>query len=128
MKFLLGLFCGVLASFLFFHWTTEQADVETSDVGAPLYLALDQPDACRPAEIREAENPDARLSHCEDQDWNGSTRLKDWLAELNNNPRERDLICSGTDRQVPYPYPEPQPVQPKRAPVHPENVARSHEE
>ena len=128
MKFLLGLFCGVLAGFLFFHWAMKQGDAETSDAGMPLYLALDQPDACRPAEIREAENPDARLSHCEDRDWNGSSRLKDWLQELNANPREYALICSGSNPEMHYPAPEPQPIRPKKAPVQPENLARNHEE
>ena len=128
MKFLLGLFCGVLASFLFFHWAMKQGDAEALDAGMPLYVALDQPDACRPAEIREADNPDARLSHCEDQDWNGSTRLKDWLTELNANPREYELICSGSEREIPYPLPGPQPAKPNKVPVQPEDVARNHQE
>ncbi len=128
MKFLFGLFCGVLASFLFFHWATAQGDAEALDAGTPLYLALDQPDACRPAQIREADNPDARLSHCQDQDWNGSTHLKDWLTELNANPRVYALICSGNDRQALHPLPEPQPSTPNKVPVPPEDIASNHQE
>jgi hypothetical protein len=126
MKFLLGLFCGTVLSFLFFHAAMKQGDAEAADAGTPLYLALDQPDACRPAEIREADNPDARLSHCEDLDWNGSTRLKDWLQELNANPRVYALICSG--RQIHDPLPGPQPSTPSKVPVPPEDVASNHQE
>jgi hypothetical protein len=128
MKFLFGLFCGVLASFLFFHCAVKQGDAEAADASAPLYLALDQPDSCEPEEIRDADNPDARLSHCEDQDWNGSTRLKDWLTELNANPREYELICSGVAQEVHDSLPEPQPAKPNKVPAQPENVARNHQE
>ncbi len=128
MKFLFGLFCGVVASFLFFHWAMKQGDAEASAAGISSYLALDQPDACRPAEIRQADNPDARLSHCEDQDWNGSTRLKDWLTELNANPQEYELICSGSEQQIHYPLLEPQPIKPNKVLVQPEDIARNHQE
>lgn len=72
----------------------EQADMEVSDAGMPVYVALDQPDACEPTEIGDTGNSAICPSRCEDQDSNRST------------------------------VPQPQPNRLKKAPVQPGNLAR----
>jgi hypothetical protein len=41
---------------------------------------------CAPNSILTATNPDARYSHCRDKDWDGSTLLRDRLAEAQERP------------------------------------------
>jgi hypothetical protein len=91
--------------------------------GKGVSVGADQDDlqasSCSPESILKAENPDARFSHCKDQDWNGSTFLQDRLAEARNHPQEYQILY--TDNQVRFalvPYlvqpevaePLPQPV------------------
>jgi hypothetical protein len=45
---------------------------------------IDHP--CAPDSILSAKNPDARYSHCRDEDWDGSTILRDRLAEAQARP------------------------------------------
>jgi hypothetical protein len=41
---------------------------------------------CAPQSIAAAKNPDARYSHCQDKDWDGSTLLRDRLTEAQAHP------------------------------------------
>jgi hypothetical protein len=41
---------------------------------------------CTPDSIISATNPDARYSHCHDKNWDGSTLLRDRLAEAQARP------------------------------------------
>lgn len=62
--------------------------------GVSLGIAKNDPQAspCSPESVLKTENPDARFSHCKDQDWNGSTLLKDRLAEARNHPQEYEIL------------------------------------
>jgi hypothetical protein len=48
---------------------------------------------CAPESIAKANNPDARLSHCTDHDWDGTTLLKKRLREAANHSTEYGIVC-----------------------------------
>jgi len=59
----------------------------------------DDESLCDPISILAAENPDARWSHCRDQDWDGSTFLKDRMAEMKEKPEQYGALCQSDDVQ-----------------------------
>ncbi len=52
---------------------------------------------CAPDSILSATNPDARYSHCRDKDWDGSTLLRDRLAEARTRPDVYAILFESND-------------------------------
>jgi hypothetical protein len=62
---------------------------------------------CLAESILAADNPDLRISHCRDQDWDGSTLLKDRLAEAASHPTEYGILCQAPELSLPMPLIQP---------------------
>jgi len=82
-----------------------------------------------PESILSARNPDARYSHCHDKDWDGSTLLRDRLAEAQDRPDVYAILFEGMELRsqllsVPTEMtpdeddPYPQPTTQKPSPAH----------
>src|SRR5262249_53410895 len=95
------------------------------------YSVRDHQDAnivsrCAPESIVAAKNPDARYSHCRDKDWDGSTLLRDRLAEAQARPDVYRIIFQGSDNppltapleMTTEDEPEPRPPILKPSPAH----------
>lgn len=52
---------------------------------------------CAAESIAAAKNPDARYSHCHDKDWDGSTFLRERLAEAQARPDLYGIILQSSD-------------------------------
>jgi hypothetical protein len=52
---------------------------------------------CSAKAIVTAKNPDARFSHCHDKDWDGSTLLRDRLAESNEQWEQYQILYEGSN-------------------------------
>ena len=63
------------------QWLNQQEEVPVSP--------------CSPQSIVSAENPDARFSHCRDKDWDGSTLLRDRLAESKEKLEQYQILYEG---------------------------------
>lgn len=63
---------------------------------------------CSDLSIRLAPNPDARFSHCNDMDWDGSTFLRDRLAEIKSHRVEYGIVCQDAQTQNLQPSPPPE--------------------
>src|SRR5262249_23991834 len=94
------------------------------------YSVCDHQDAnmvsrCAPESIVAAKNPDARYSHCRDKDWDGSTLIRDRLAEADARPDVYGIIFQGSDTPLTTPLEmttedelEPRPPILKPSPAH----------
>lgn len=83
--------------------------------------------ACAPDSILSAKNPDARYSHCRDEDWDGSTILRDRLAEAQARPDLYGILLESNElRRLASPFPPvmtpdedaEQPPASKPSPIH----------
>ena len=59
---------------------------------------------CSAKAIVTAKNPDARFSHCHDRDWDGSTLLRDRLAESNVQWEQYYILYRGSGMGDIIPY------------------------
>src|SRR5258708_16251548 len=83
---------------------------------------------CAPDSILSATNPDARYSHCHDMDWDGSTLLRDRLAEAQERPDVYAIIFESNEvHSLAIPFgmttetqadPDPHPPISKTSPTH----------
>jgi hypothetical protein len=83
MKYIAIAFAAILAIGIAFGKGYSTRATEDDEVEA----------SCSPESILAASNPDARWSHCHDKDWDGTTLLKDRLAEANEKPEQYQVVC-----------------------------------
>lgn len=87
MKYAVIIFVAILAiGFAYFKGYSVAASDNTEAISP-----------CAPESILASENPDARYSHCLDQDWDRATLLRDRLAEVKEKPQVYQIVCRSPD-------------------------------